>query len=175
MPFNPQKGRLAWFGWAAALAAIIIAVYLGYHSFLIQLQLDQERGRINVLAAQVSRAQELMDALTSPEAKHLTLTETRQPAQPIGHAIYLKKSGALIFIANNLHPISSNKTYELWLIPANSSAPIPAGLFHPDSRGTASIVLPSLPSGIEAKAFRVTVEQAQGSETPTLPIVMAGQ
>jgi anti-sigma-K factor RskA len=32
-----------------------------------------------------------------------------------------------------------------------------------------------LPEGIQAKAFGVTIEDAQGSPTPTLPIVMAGQ
>jgi anti-sigma-K factor RskA len=71
--------------------------------------------------------------------------------------------------------VRANKTYELWLIPANGQAPIPAGLFQPDANGTASVVFPSLPVGIDAKAFGVTVEDAQGAATPTLPIVMSGQ
>jgi len=36
-------------------------------------------------------------------------------------------------------------------------------------------VLPSLPTGVEAKAFGVTIEDAQGATTPTMPIVMSGQ
>jgi hypothetical protein len=36
------------------------------------------------------------------------------------------------------------------------------------------VVLPALPAGVDAKAFGVTVEQASGSSTPTLPIVMSG-
>jgi anti-sigma-K factor RskA len=52
---------------------------------------------------------------------------------------------------------------------------MPAGLFRPDASGSASVVLPTLPQGVEAKAFGVTIEDAQGSATPTLPIVMAGQ
>jgi anti-sigma-K factor RskA len=116
-----------------------------------------------------------MDALTSPEAKQVTLTETRHPVQPVGHATYVAKSGALIFVARNLRPVPRDKTYELWLIPANGKAPIPAGLFRPDAAGSATVVLPSLPQGVEAKAFGVTIEEAQGSPTPTLPIVMSGQ
>lgn len=170
-----QKTGPGWFGWITAAAAILVAFYLVHHSFDLQHQLDRNRDQITLLSAQAARAQELMDALTSPEAKQVTLTETKQPAQPVGHATYLTKSGALIFVASNLHPVPQDKTYELWLIPANGKAPIPAGLFRPDSTGSASVVLPSLPEGVEAKAFGVTVEVAQGASAPTLPIVMAGQ
>jgi anti-sigma-K factor RskA len=34
--------------------------------------------------------------------------------------------------------------------------------------------MPPLPKGIEAKAFGVTVEDEGGSQTPTMPIIMAG-
>jgi hypothetical protein len=170
-----QRGGLGWFGWVTALAALVVAVYLGVHSLQLQRQLDVNRREIARLSAQAARAQELMDALTSPQSQQVTLTETRRPARPVGHATYLKKSGALIFIASNLRPVPQNKTYELWLIPSNGKAPISAGLFRPDSTGAASVVLPPLAAGIDAKAFGVTVEPAQGSATPTLPIVMAGQ
>jgi anti-sigma-K factor RskA len=66
------------------------------------------------------------------------------------------------------------KTYELWIIPQDGTAPIPAGTFHPDDQGNASVVLPDLPKGIAAKAFGVTIEPEGGSQTPTLPIIMAG-
>ena len=171
---KPKSG-FGWFGWVTAVAAVAVACYLGYHSFNLQRRLDTDRGQIAQLSVQAARAQELMDALTSPQAKQVTLTETRQLAHPVGHATYLKSSGTLIFVASNLHPVPRNKTYELWLIPANGRAPISAGLFRPDSHGSASVVLPPLPAGVEAKAFRVTVEDAHGSATPTLPIVMAGQ
>jgi anti-sigma-K factor RskA len=118
--------------------------------------------------------QKLMNTLSSPEAKQVTLTETKRPSQPVGHAIYMERSGALIFMASNLRPMPQNKTYELWLIPANGKAPIPAGLFRPDASGDASVVMPTIPAGVKAKAFGVTVEDAQGSATPTLPIVMSG-
>jgi anti-sigma factor RsiW len=172
---EPKRGfGFGWLGWATAVVAIVAAAYLGNRSVQLEQQLNKDRGDITQLSAQAARAQELTDALTSPAAKQVTLTEAKQPAKPVGHATYLPSKGALIFVASNLRPVSANKTYELWLIPANGQAPMPAGLFRPDSTGSASVVLPQLPQGVEAKAFGVTIEDAQGSQTPTLPIVLSG-
>jgi anti-sigma-K factor RskA len=77
-------------------------------------------------------------------------------------------------VADNLEPLQPAKVYELWLIPANGQDPIPAGTFHPDQRGSASVILPPLPKGVEAQAFGVTVEDEGGSLKPTLPIILAG-
>ena len=176
IPANHRRRTgLGWFGWVTAIAAIAVAFYLGNHSLVLQRQFDEDREQVSRLSAEAARAQDLMEALTSPQAKQVTLTETKQPARPVGHATYLPTRGALVFVASNLRPVPQGKTYELWLIPANGKAPMPAGLFRPDATGSASVVLPPLPEGVEAKAFGVTIEEAQGSATPTLPIVMAGQ
>ena len=71
--------------------------------------------------------------------------------------------------------LESAKVYELWLIPADGHAPIPAGTFKPDAQGYASVILPQLPKGVVAGQFGVTVEQEGGSSTPTLPILLAGK
>ncbi|QNI34060.1 anti-sigma factor [Alloacidobacterium dinghuense] len=167
-----------WFsglGWAAAAAALLFAAYMGNTSHNLRQQLDSQRDQNAQLANQVSRSQQILDVLTSRTAKRVTLTEVKAAAQPTAHVIYEKDKGALIFVASDLRPVHADKTYELWLIPANGQAPIPAGLFRPDANGTASVVLPPLPTGVDAKAFGVTVEDAQGVTTPTLPIVMSGQ
>jgi anti-sigma-K factor RskA len=179
---SPGFGWLGGLGWGFAAAAIACAIYLGYRDSALQRRLDDTRGQLaqlyaqnQQLDAQAQELQKLMAALTSPEAKQVMLTETKHPAQPSGHVTYLPKSGALILVASNLHPLPKNKTYELWLIPANGKAPMPAGLFRPDAAGSAAVVMPPLPEGMQAKAFGVTIEVAQGSPTPTLPIVMSGQ
>jgi len=53
-------------------------------------------------------------------------------------------------------------------------APIPAGMFKPDSHGMAMVMNPPLPAGVEAQAFAITIEPEQGSSAPTSPIVMMG-
>jgi hypothetical protein len=167
-----------WFGglgWAAAAAALLFAAYMGNNTRNLRQQLDSQRYQVLQLSNQVSRSQQILDVLTSRTAKRVTLLEVKAAVQPTAHVIYEKDKGALIFVASHLHPVQANKTYELWLIPANGQAPIPAGLFRPDVNGSASVVLPPLPTGVDAKAFGVTIEEAQGAATPTMPIVMSGQ
>jgi anti-sigma-K factor RskA len=104
----------------------------------------------------------------------VTLTEGKAPVAPSARATYLPERGGLILLATNLKPLAGDKTYELWVIPANGTAPVPAGLFRPDTSGTATLVLPTLAAGIQAKAFGVTVENAAGTKVPTMPIVLSG-
>ena len=103
----------------------------------------------------------------------VTLVAAQAPPQPQGKAIYVRDRSSLIFLASNMPALPPQKAYELWLIPTNG-APIPAGVFKPDARGSATVIEPPLPAGVEAKAFAITVEPEQGSTTPTMPIVMMG-
>lgn len=74
-------------------------------------------------------------------------------------------------MANNMEPLPANKVYELWLMPANGGAPMPAGTFKPDAGGNA-MMNHSMTAGMEARAFAVTIEPEGGSQTPTMPIKM---
>ena len=116
-----------------------------------------------------------MDAITDPRAVRVSLSAKPLPkATPVGGVTYNPDKGTLVFLASNLNPLQTYKTYELWVIPASGGAPIPAGTFHPDDQGNASVIMPDLPKGIPAKAFGVTIEADGGSPTPTSPIIMAG-
>lgn len=172
------KPRRNWFSvlipWAGAFAMLAVAGYLGSQNQKLNELLNGDKSQIAELSAQASRAQEVLDALTSPAAKNVTLTEGKGAQPPSGRASYVADKGALVFVGSNLKPIPTNKTYELWIIPADGKAPIPAGLFRPDEHGTASVVLPQLPEGVPAKAFGVTVENAEGASSPTAPIVLSG-
>jgi anti-sigma factor RsiW len=176
------KPRRNWFPvlipWAVAFALMILAGYLGSQNQKLNDLLDADKGQIASLSAQTAQARDaaerITDLLRSPAAKQVILTEGKVALPPIGHTSYLAEKGALLFVGNNLKPIPANKTYELWIIPADGKAPIPAGLFRPDDKGQASVVLPKLPEGVPAKAIAVTIENAEGSATPTMPIVLSG-
>ena len=135
---------------------------------------NAESGLLTTLSAKAAHAQQIVDVLNSPSAQRVTLTLTKHPAEPSGHAVYLPDRGSLLFEANNLKPLDPGKTYELWVIPADGKAPLPAGTFKPDGAGYASVVLPTLPPGVGAKAFGVTIEKDGGATTPTMPIILAG-
>jgi anti-sigma-K factor RskA len=172
---EPQKRRAAvWIPWSIAAVMALVAVLLGLANNSLQHELATDSYQIAQFAADSQRAEKVLDVLTAPEAHHVVLTASKAAPVPTARAVYLASRGGLILEASNLGPLPTDKAYELWVIPANGAAPIPAGTFRPDGTGSASLILPDLPVGIHAKAFGVTIERAEGSPTPTLPIIMAG-
>jgi anti-sigma-K factor RskA len=169
-----RRGAGFWVPWAAVAAMAIATISLGVQNKALNDELNDESNLVKNLAAQASKAQQVLEVLTAPTAQRVTLTEGKSAAQPSAKATYLPERGGLILLATNLRPLPADKAYELWVIPANGKAPVPAGVFRPDAVGTATLVLPSLPAGIEAKAFGVTIEKASGADSPTLPIVLSG-
>jgi hypothetical protein len=169
-----RRGAGFWVPWMTAAAMAIAAVSLGVQNKALNDELNDESNLVKNLAGQASKAQQVLEVLTAPSAQRVTLTEGKATAQPSARATYLPERGALILLATNLKPLPEGKAYELWVIPANGKAPVPAGVFHPDSMGTATLVLPPLPAGIAAKAFGVTIEKAGGADSPTMPIILSG-
>ncbi len=165
---------LIWGGWVAALACLFYAIHVHDVNQNIAQRLAIETVELNQTSASAQRDKEIVEVLTSPESQRVVLVSAHAQPVPSGNAVYLKNRGGLVFTASHLVPLPPNKTYELWVIPANGSAPIAAGTFQPDAQGMASVLLPNLPKGISAKAFGVTMENAGGSTTPTLPILLAG-
>jgi anti-sigma-K factor RskA len=173
-PISRRRGASFWAPWLAALAMAGVAIALAVQNYALNDALNYESGLVTGLAAKASRAQQVLEVFTSPDAQHVVLTPGNAPDEPNGRATYLPDRGGLIFQANNLKPLPQGKTYELWVIPANGKAPLPAGLFEPDTRGSASLVMPPLPTGIPAKGFGVTMENTGGSSSPTAPILLSG-
>lgn len=175
-PRHSAAGRvLPWIGWAVAAGLAVGAGNLYQQRDALRSIVATQSSTMGQLTADAEAARQVLDAMTDATAKRVTLTTTPTTTPvPQGRATYVASKGALIFLANNLEPLQPAKVYELWLIPANGQAPIPAGTFHPDERGNASVIMPSLPKGVEAKAFGVTVENEGGASTPTLPIILAG-
>lgn len=171
---RPVRRSFIWSPWTAVAALIIVAIFLSAKIHTLNQELERESALAALQAEANSHAQEVLQVLTAPAAQRALLISSKARPVPSGRAVYLANLGGLIFQANNLDPLPDNKTYELWVIPANGQAPIPAGIFRPDVAGSASVVLPPLPKGVPAKAFGVTIEKAEGSATPTAPIILAG-
>jgi heme exporter protein D len=183
VPITLQKRTsrpASWIPWAAVAAMLIVSVALGVTISVLNQQLQtedallrREERLIQARNAENLKASALLDVLTAPGAQRVLLTAGKTPPAPSARAVYLASRGALVLQASNMQPLPENKTYELWVIPT-SGAPVPAGLFRPDSAGSASIVLPAIPRGVQAKAFGITIENAGGSNTPTAPIILSG-
>jgi anti-sigma-K factor RskA len=159
--------------WLAAAAFMLVAGLFWRQSDQLAQRVARLQNESAQQQAQLERAREIVSTLTSADAMRVTLVAAQTPPQPQGKAIYVRDRSSLIFLASNMPGLPPQKAYELWLIPTNGAA-IPAGLFKPDARGSATVVEPPLPAGVEAKTFAITIEPEQGSSTPTMPIVMMG-
>jgi anti-sigma-K factor RskA len=181
----PQKRGFAskvlpWVGWAlaAGLAVTTGMLYREREAMrgAMRSALTAQASRLDQLTSDVAAARQVTDTMTDSSAMRVTLTKGRTAPVPQGKATYVANKGALIFLASNLEPLKPGKIYELWLIPAVAGEnPVPAGTFRPDERGNANVIMPSLPKGVEAKAFGVTIEDEGGATTPTLPIILSGE
>ena len=159
--------------WLATAAFALAAVFFFRQSDRLSQRVAELQGESAQQQAQLERAREVVATLTSTDAVRVTLVAAQVPPQPQGKAIYVRDRSSLVFLASNMPALPPQKAYELWLIPTNG-APIPAGVFKPDAHGSATVIQPPLPAGVEAKAFAITIEPEQGSAAPTMPIVMMG-
>lgn len=166
---------MPWVGW-------LLAAGLAAFSFLEYQQTDSLKSTVARVKAQdadtllkAKLASELLDTMKDPQAVHATLRVAADAKPlPTGRVVYAADKGSLLFVGNNLQMLPPSKTYELWLIPADGTKAIPAGVFRPDERGYATVVTPELLRGVQAKAFGITVEDAEGSEVPTAPVLLQG-
>jgi hypothetical protein len=175
----PKRSRalalLGWLGWVLAVGLAVAGAKFYREDAAQGAHLGAQSSELARLNADSARAHQLLDALTDPDAARVTLSaKPPAKAQPLGRVTYNRANGSLIFLADDLDPLVTGKVYELWLVPADGRNPIPAAVFHPDNHGNASVILPTLPAGVPARDFGVTVEDEGGAQTPTLPFILAG-
>jgi anti-sigma-K factor RskA len=172
-PTQPRRSWWGWLGWAATAAVLVLAASLWKENSALRLGLDAANLQIVRNAKTLDDLRRVVAPIVAADSQRFTLVSVKTPAQPQGKAFYLRNHGMLVFVANNMPQLPPQKAYELWLIPMQG-APMPAGMFKPDAHGSATVVNPPLPSGMEAKAFAVTMENEAGAASPTMPIIMMG-
>jgi anti-sigma-K factor RskA len=173
VPMKKRRGAGFWVPWSIVAGLAAACLVLVVQNRALNDELSGESILVKNLAAKASRAQQVLEVLTAPGAQRVTLTQAPSAAQPSARATYLPERGGLVLLATNLKALPQDKTYQLWVIPTQG-APVPAGLFRPDTTGSATLILPHVAPGIAAKALAVTVENAEGATTPTMPIVLSG-
>lgn len=169
------RHRPRWFGLlpiAAALALAILCIGL-----MVQVQrLKYANARLEQALVeekeQATAAKAVLTMFNDPTVQRMTLVSAHGQAVPHVSTYYQMKNGHILLTAKNLQPLPADKSYQLWLIPMNGHAPMPAGLVRPDGEGGAFMMHTMETTGIEAKAFAITIEPLHGSNTPTMPIVM---
>jgi hypothetical protein len=170
-----QPRSLLWglLGWTAAVALVVFAASLWKENSALKVSLASASMKAEESSRELDDLRRIAAPIIAPEGQRFTLVAMKTPAQPQGKAFYLRNHSNLVFVANNMPALPPHKAYELWLIPAQG-VPVAAGVFKPDAHGSATVVNPPLPAGLEAKGFAITVEDEPGVEHSTQPVMMIG-
>ena len=155
-----------------AVALAILSVILWVSNYRLNRKLEALRAANAQETAQYDQSREITALLSSPATVAINLAPIAPRATEHGRVLYNAAKGTLLY-AGVLPQLSADKCYELWLIPQNGNS-ISAGVFNSKPSGEASVVLPKIPAGMNAKAFAVTIESARGEPKPTGPKVQIG-
>jgi anti-sigma-K factor RskA len=175
-PVGPPR-RSLWWAWIPTLAAaalLFVVAGLWRNNGRLKDELAELGNRNQDQAVQLAQLRDDLHLLTAPDAVHVSLSPQNASKHPSGTAIYSPSRKRMLFMASNMSMPPPGMAYELWIIPMKG-APIPAGVFKPDEHGNAVMMDHPMPPDVEAKAFAVTMEKEEGSNTPTMPILIMGQ
>jgi len=168
-----QPRWLSWTPIAVALLLVIFSAALVRENIVLRARRDGLALELEQTKRKAALAMEVMDMMNDPQLPRQTLVSASKPPPPPLKTIYQPQKGHVLLMANNLPVLPDDKVYELWLLPANGGAPMPAGTFTPDAKGNTMMMHAMDNGGIDAKAFAVTIEPRGGSQTPTMPIQYA--
>jgi anti-sigma-K factor RskA len=167
-----RQGFAWWPVWALASAGLLVATLtLGYRERETSQQLSAARQTINRQSLDLERSRQILSFLDQPETRQVGF-DGKQQNPPRGNFFVNPRTGVLL-IAQNLPRLDSGRTYQMWVIPKGAN-PRPAGLFQPDSAGTAVHFLTGAVDVATLGAVAISVEPENGSPQPTTtPIVVA--
>jgi anti-sigma-K factor RskA len=181
LPARPVRTR-SWMstaGWLSAAALFLVSLGLGGYSMSLQREisglrtevgdlnarLNQSEQRVTVATRLVALADARMAVLTAPDLTEVDL-QGQQPVAPraSGRAFYSRSRG-LVFTASDLPPLRAGRTYQLWVVTAQS--PVSAGLLELDTAGRVTQAFNTPPDLATPVAIAVTEEPAGGVAAPT--------
>jgi anti-sigma-K factor RskA len=174
---SERAGFWSWanLGWAVAAVVILVsAALLMDENRRVHERVQSLQAEIAGKQQELDRARGVLDLIHSTETVRVHLISGSAPwPWPEGRVYYHPKKG-LLFVASHLPPLDPGESYQLWCVPEGGE-PASAGVFWPDAKGNATVMLPSAPKLNTPKAFAVTVEHDGGVPAPTGPQVMVGE
>jgi hypothetical protein len=154
---------------------VLICILLWRENVQLRRRMDRTELRMHENGMLLEKNQGIVAMLAAGGVQRVNLTAINKQPQPNARCMYVPATGHLLFMASNLAALPAGKSYQLWIIPKSGDAkPVPAGTFKPDAKGDAMVINPPIPTGVEAKAFGVSIEAEAGAQTPTLPMQMTG-
>jgi anti-sigma-K factor RskA len=171
----PRRRRPVWpIILSGAMAAGIAAVVVGWSvSSTYEKRLDALARDADQLKAELRSQQAVIAILRDPTTQVVALAGL--PPAPTARARMMWHANAGgVFVATGLPAPPPGKTYQLWAI-AGSDAPVSAGVFSVDARGTGSLSVSPLPGVGAVNTFAVTLEPAGGLPAPSGEMYLLGK
>jgi len=135
-------------------------------------QLDETEKTLTLVKAQAAAQERTLALLGDPETRLVSLAGLAPRPQAQGRIIWNARAGGLL-VAADLPPPPAGKIYELWAIAGGK--PLPAGLFTVDAEGKGSLAVAPLPGVATVDVFAVTLEPAEGVQSPTGAMYLASK
>lgn len=161
-PGAGAEPRRSWLDWLSpqvarplALAGVAAAIVLAVVSISLSGQLTERDQALGQVA----------DAISGGQVAHRVEGDAGR-----GYVVDTPGTGSS-FVVADVGALDANQLYELWLIGADGT-PVDVGTFRPSGEAVAVIPVEQDLAGFDV--FAVTVE-TERAESPTLPIVMAGE
>ena len=160
---KPVRSRLDQFYRAAVplLAAACLAIIILTSNSSRKLHTVSDR------LTQVSYERDQLRAAVQMLSRRETRTiQFSKGGTPAHGSVLVNRDGGVVLVGSDLPQLASDRTYELWAIPAKGN-PIPSGLFRPSGPGNFLHVAPQPVDIAHLAAIAVSVEPLSGSPAPT--------
>ncbi len=154
VPLEPRRRRTAPALAAVAAVAAVVALGIGLWASSLSGELDETRSALE-------REREAATIVADPASRTVDL------ASGSGRLV-VGSDGRAALVLTDLGPAAEGETYQAWIIEGDN--PISAGIFPGEDGLDVVLVEGDVAAG---EIVAVTVEQAGGAETPSLPPVVA--
>lgn len=160
-PAPPTTPRW-WFLASAAIVLVLAALSL--------IQVQRSREELRHLDDEIVRLREERQKLSQTlaamsGASTISLAAGPRVPQASGRVFLDSARGRAVAFFHGLPPSGEDRTYQLWIFPAEGAAAQSAGIFAVDPSGNGSLILQSLPSA--TSRLIVTLEPGDGAEAPS--------
>jgi len=175
---EPSRVRYRATGWwtaiwaPAAVAFACITIFLVVENRKLDQQLGGMRADVAQLQSQVQDTEANVALFSAKDTIRVALAPSKEFRGASASVRYNARLGKAFYSDSLPTPAPPDKSYQLWLVPADGK-PISAGILAP-ATGAGSEMFVSVPRGTQAKAFAVTEEPAGGSPQPTGPKILVG-
>ena len=176
---SDQRAMFPAWAWVAAAALALVTGYSIRQMNNQNDQLAQLRKQMKIAMTQNQMLQNQLDmnrmvamVMMSPDSMPLKLMP-KDKNMPMVHA-YLHPHMGVAITADQMPPIPSARTLQLWFVP-KTGKPMSVAIFHPDAAGQIALVAPVNMARTEIAALAVTDEPAGGSPQPTTQIAWMAQ